>query len=95
MRRLALVACLIFNLLLTGCAGRRHAMNSPLDRLHDRTTAGVQATERWLEDKPVLKACAVGMVIAGAAALIAGLIILAAQHDDHHESNNQWSPAFE
>lgn len=84
MPRVALVACLIVCLLLTGCASGRAQLASPFDYVNEQSVACLESTGRWLEDHPILKGCASCAMLVGAAALataVVAVIVLAELHD--------------
>ena len=69
MPRFALVACLIFCLLLTGCAGVRSGLDN------------WEQPFRSLDDRPVLKGCAYGAFVVGIGVLIVAAVWLNDRED--------------
>ena len=90
MRRKALVACLMFALLLTGCTGRRWTRTESLRPLGLVSGECMESYGRWLDDHPVMKGTTYCAMFVGVAVLVAGAVVGAAYLHSQESNNQDW-----
>ncbi|MCI0638317.1 MAG: hypothetical protein L0Y72_25590 [Gemmataceae bacterium] len=74
-----LVVVLVFALMCSGCARMERSIvetrEQTVEQITRQTHASSRATERWLEDRPILRGAASSAMLCGAALLIGAAVV--------------------